>query len=92
MTDFPIVPCYSVLILLYETYNWANILFGFVGRFPCAAPYWWAAAVVEKFHLISDFYCWLTLGTEAWETRNTDGDQEGNPGLLVDEIVHGKTD
>ncbi|KAK8054317.1 glycosyltransferase family 2 [Apiospora saccharicola] len=81
-----------VLILLYETYNWADNLFGFVGRFPYAAPYWWAAAVVEKVQPVSDFYCWLTLGTEAWETRNTDGDQEGDPRLLVDEIVHGKDD
>ncbi|KAK8115571.1 glycosyltransferase family 2 [Apiospora sp. TS-2023a] len=81
-----------VLIMLYETYTWADNLFGFVGRFPYAAPYWWAAAVVEKVQLVSDLYCWLTLGTEAWETRNTDGDQEGNPQLLVNEIVHGKSD
>ncbi|KAK8040295.1 hypothetical protein PG991_000083 [Apiospora marii] len=84
-------PALGVLILLYETYKWADNLIGFVGQFPYAAPYWWAAAVVEKVQLLSDLYCWLTLGTEAWETRNTDGDQEGDPRLLVDEIVHGKS-
>ncbi|KAK7943899.1 uncharacterized protein PG986_013012 [Apiospora aurea] len=59
---------------------------------PYAAPYWWAAALIEKVQLISDFYCWATLGTENWETRNTDGDQEGYPLLLIDEVVHGKRD
>ncbi|KAK8085787.1 glycosyltransferase family 2 [Apiospora hydei] len=85
-------PLLGLGILLYELYNWANSMFGFVGRFPYAAPYWWAAALIEKAQLLSDFYCWATLGTENWETRNTDGDQESNPLLLVDEIVHGKRD
>ncbi|KAK8118174.1 uncharacterized protein PG998_006455 [Apiospora kogelbergensis] len=62
-------------------------LSAFVRQFPFAASYWWAAALVDKVQLLSDLYCWATLGTEAWETRNTDGDQEGDPLLLVEEVV-----
>ncbi|KAK8044078.1 N-acetylglucosaminyltransferase, partial [Apiospora rasikravindrae] len=85
-------PLLGLVLLLHEVYKWAGTMFSFVGRFPYAAPYWWAAALVEKVQAISDFYCWATLGTETWETRNTDGDQEGDPLLLVGEIVHGKRD
>ncbi|KIW94543.1 uncharacterized protein Z519_04519 [Cladophialophora bantiana CBS 173.52] len=49
--------------------GYINGLVEFANEYPFATPYLWAAVLVDRPYLISDWYCWVTLGTEAWMTR-----------------------
>ena len=64
------------MVLGYGLYNYIKGVFDFALEYPWGRRHLWAAMLVVQVYLISDLYCWLTLGTEMWITRHT-----------VDEIV-----
>ncbi|KIW19022.1 hypothetical protein PV08_03312 [Exophiala spinifera] len=69
-----IVPQLAMLLLGWKTYNYVCGLLAFVKEYPFARRHLWAAILVDRLYLISDWYCWATLGKEAWLTRaNVDG-------------------
>lgn len=62
-------PLLALLILLLDLDSWATDLEGFAKEYPWCLSKIWAAIIVDRLYLISDWYCWLTLGTETWMTR-----------------------
>ncbi len=52
-----------------KVYHYFISFIDFVNQYPWCTPYLWAAIVVERLYLVSDWYCWATLGTERWITR-----------------------
>lgn len=64
------VPILALLILLLDLYSWVTDLSNFAKEYPWCRSKIWAAIIVDRLYLISDWYCWLTLGTESWMTRS----------------------
>ncbi|KAL2440861.1 hypothetical protein ABEF95_007654 [Exophiala dermatitidis] len=63
-------PWLGLLVLIWK-FSWYTLgLINFVNMdHPYTKKYWWAAVLVDHLYLVSDWYCWMTLGTEAWMTR-----------------------
>ncbi|EXJ59352.1 uncharacterized protein A1O5_12233 [Cladophialophora psammophila CBS 110553] len=66
---FHICPWFASFVLGIKLYGYINGLVEFANEYPFATRYLWAAVLVDRLYLISDWYCWITLGTEAWMTR-----------------------
>ncbi|KAK5325846.1 hypothetical protein LTR93_004067 [Exophiala xenobiotica] len=62
-------PRFALFFLGWKTHNYVNGILRFFNEYPFAKRYWWAAVLVDRVYLISDWYCWATLGTEAWMSR-----------------------
>ncbi|EHY57955.1 hypothetical protein ABEF92_002106 [Exophiala dermatitidis] len=62
-------PLLGFLVLIWKFTWYTHSLVNFVNEYPWASRYWWAAVLVDHLYLVSDWYCWMTLGTEAWMTR-----------------------
>ncbi len=68
-------PDLAYFVMVLDLYLWMTDLARFAWQFPWCRSKLWAAIIVDRLYLISDWYCWLTLGTESWATRaGVDGD------------------
>lgn len=74
-----------LFLLGWKTYNYARGLLAFAKEYPFTRKYLWAAILVDRLYLISDWYCWATLGSEAWLTRAIV--DEASPKLEVRHVV-----
>ncbi|KIW82812.1 hypothetical protein Z517_02055 [Fonsecaea pedrosoi CBS 271.37] len=66
---FHVCPWFGCFVLSMKTYNYLDGLLQFATEYPFARRHLWAAVLVDRLYLVSDWYCWVTLGTEAWITR-----------------------
>ncbi|KAJ2966263.1 hypothetical protein NUW58_g10704 [Xylaria curta] len=62
-------PLVAMAIALYYLYGHVKGLLAFAREFPYCRRKLWAAFLVDKVSLISDWYCWCTLFTENWASR-----------------------
>lgn len=64
-----IYPWVALPILGIKLYRYINGVRGFARECPWARRCLWAAVLIDRLYLVSDWYCWATLGTEAWMSR-----------------------
>ncbi|EXJ95247.1 hypothetical protein A1O1_00367 [Capronia coronata CBS 617.96] len=88
---FDVFPGLALFILTWKICSYIHGLFTFSLEYPYTGKYWWAAVLVDHLYLVSDWYCWATLGTEAWMTRR-DVDQEERQVEVVSEGMSPNTD
>ncbi|TGJ79503.1 hypothetical protein E0Z10_g9267 [Xylaria hypoxylon] len=62
-------PLLASLIMLYYLYGLVISILAFAREFPYARRHIWAAFIIDRVSLISDFYCWSTLAQESWTSR-----------------------
>ncbi|KEF58468.1 uncharacterized protein A1O9_06394 [Exophiala aquamarina CBS 119918] len=66
-----VYPRLACLIVGYKIYKQAITLRRFKKEYPWIRKHLWAALLVDRLNYISDWYCWMTLGNDAWVTRAT---------------------
>ncbi|KAI0001238.1 hypothetical protein F4779DRAFT_631128 [Xylariaceae sp. FL0662B] len=64
-----VCPYFAWFVLAFEFYMWVAALVRFARAFPYCLRKIYAAIIIDRLYLISDWYCWLTLGVESWSTR-----------------------
>ncbi|KAI0973407.1 hypothetical protein F4678DRAFT_477875 [Xylaria arbuscula] len=62
-------PLLGTLIALYYIYGIVSGILAFSREFPFTRRKIWAAFLVDRVSMVSDWYCWLTLGQESWASR-----------------------
>ncbi|KAI1307135.1 hypothetical protein F5Y03DRAFT_405713 [Xylaria venustula] len=62
-------PLLGILIALYYLHGIVSGILAFSREFPFTRRKIWAAFLVDRVSMLSDWYCWLTLGQESWASR-----------------------
>ncbi|KAI0533430.1 hypothetical protein GGR58DRAFT_115022 [Xylaria digitata] len=62
-------PLLALLIALYYCYGLVSGILGFAREFPYTRRKIWAAVIMDRVALVSDWYCWATLAHESWASR-----------------------
>ncbi|OAL19341.1 hypothetical protein AYO22_09885 [Fonsecaea multimorphosa] len=68
-STFYVYPWFASFVLGMKIYAYVEGLLDFANEYPFVKRHLWAAVLVDRLYLVSDWYCWITLGTEAWITR-----------------------
>ncbi|KAI1498751.1 hypothetical protein F5X99DRAFT_431517 [Biscogniauxia marginata] len=78
-------PLFALAFAGWDLYLWTKDLIGFSKEYPYCGWRLWAAIIIDKLYLISDWYCWLTLSHERWMTRAFVDDEVGREPSLIKE-------
>ncbi|KAI1264178.1 hypothetical protein F5Y18DRAFT_417874 [Xylariaceae sp. FL1019] len=64
-------PLLAFLMASWYLYGMVTGIQGFLREFPYCRHHIWAIVLADKVSLISDFHCFLTLGIETWNSRQS---------------------
>jgi cellulose synthase/poly-beta-1,6-N-acetylglucosamine synthase-like glycosyltransferase len=70
-------PIFGLLVGLWYLYGTVTGLMSFAREFPYCRRKLWAAVAADRVFMVSDWYCWLILASESWDSRQG-VDHDGN--------------